>query len=103
MQKQKILQKYENLISKLQNAKKYDKLKQLKNKRFNIAREYDWQIANMIAKISDEALLGIGDTDFRRSMYRGNGMSHFRKRIGRWSYARMNSIPRRNVVNVGQC
>lgn len=86
--KQEILQKYDRLISELQNAKKYDKLKQLRSKRFNVAREYDWQIANQIAEISKGFLIGIGDTDFRKMMYCGNGMPKLRKRIGKWSYAR---------------
>ena len=86
--KQKILQKYNKLVSELQNAKKYGKLKQLRNKRFNVSKEYDWQIANQIAEISEGFLIGIGNTNFRQMMYRGNGMPKLRKRIGKWSYAR---------------
>jgi transposase len=86
--KQEILQKYDKLISELQNAKNYGKLKQLRNKRFNVAKEYDWQIANQIAKLSERFLIGIGKTNFRQMMYRGNGMPKLRKRIGKWSYAR---------------
>jgi transposase len=86
--KQKILQKYDELISKLQNTKKYRKLRQLRSKRFNAATEYDWQIANQIAKLSDGFLIGIGDADFRHDMYRGNGNPDLRKRIGKWSYSR---------------
>jgi len=86
--KQEILQKYNKLVSELQNAKQYHKLKQLRNKRFNVAKEYDWQIANQIAEISEGFLIGIGKTNFRQMMYRGNGMPKLRKRIGKWSYAR---------------
>ncbi len=86
--KQEILQKYDKLISELQNANQHGKLKQLQSKRFNVAKEYDWQIANQIAKISDGFLIGIGKTNFRQMMYRGNGMPKLRKRIGKWSYAR---------------
>lgn len=86
--KQEILQKYNKLISELQNAGKYGKLKQLRNKRFNVAKEYDWQIANQIAELSEGFLIGIGKTNFRQMMYRGNGMPTLRKRIGKWSYAR---------------
>ena len=86
--KQEILQKYDKLVSELQNAKQYCKLKQLRNKRFNVSKEYDWQIANQIADISEGFLIGIGDTNFRKTMYRGNGMPTLRKRIGKWSYGR---------------
>lgn len=86
--KQKILQKYDEGMSHLQNAKKLKKLKRLRNKRFNVANEYDWQIANNIAKLSDGVLIGIGDTNFRQTQYRGNGMPTLRKRIGKWSYSR---------------
>jgi len=53
-----------------------------------VAKEYDWQIANQITKLSDGVLIGIGDADFRQTQYRGNGMPTLRKRIGKWSYAR---------------
>ena len=86
--KQKILQKYDSLISVLQNAKKFGKLMQLRNKRLNVSKEYDWQIANQIVKLSDGVLIGIGDANFRQTQYRGNGMPTLRKRIGKWSYAR---------------
>lgn len=86
--KQKILQKYDKLVSELQNAGKYRKLRQLRSKRLNVAKEYDWQIANQIARLSDGVLLGVGDVDFRHDMYRGNGNPELRKRIGKWSYAR---------------
>ena len=86
--KQKILQKYDEVVSQLQNAKKLRKLKRLRSRRFNVANEYDWQMANNVAKLSDGVLIGIGDTNFRQTQYRGNGMSTLRKRIGKWSYAR---------------
>jgi len=86
--KQEILQKYDKLISELQNAEQHGKLKQLRNKRFNVAKEYDWQIANQIAELSENFLIGIGKTNFRQMMYRGNGMPKLRKRISKWSYAR---------------
>ena len=86
--KQEILQKYDMLVSELQNANQHGKLKQLRSKRFNVAKEYDWQIANQIAELSEGFLIGIGDTNFRKMMYRGNGMPKLRKRISKWSYAR---------------
>jgi len=86
--KQAILRKYDEIVSKLQNAKKYKKLKQLRNKRLNVAKEYDWQIANQITKLSDGVVIGIGDTNFRQMQFRGNGMPKLRKLISKWSYSR---------------
>ena len=86
--KQEILRKYDEIVSELQNAKQYRKLRQLRSKRFNIANEYDWQIANQVAKMSNGVLIGISDTNFGQTQYRGNGMPTLRKRVGKWSYAR---------------
>ncbi|GAH82624.1 unnamed protein product, partial [marine sediment metagenome] len=88
MEKQQQLLKYEEIIGKLQQAEKWDKLRELRHKRLNLSINYDWQIANQIAWISQGALLGIGDTDFRQTQYRGNEMPKIRKRIGKWSYGR---------------
>jgi len=87
-EKQALLQKYDELIADLQEAEEWHKLRQLRHKRKNIAIHYDWQIANEIAEKSRGAILAIGDTDFRKSQYRGNEMPTLRKRIGKWSYAR---------------
>ena len=87
-EKQALLQKYDDLIAELQAAGDWHKLRQLRHKRENIAIQFDWLIANEIAKATEGALLAIGDTDFRKAQYRGNGMPKLRKRIGKWSYAR---------------
>jgi transposase len=87
-EKQSLLQKYDGLIAELQGAEVWQKLRQLRHKRENIAINYDWIIANEIAEKSKCSLLAIGDTNFRKSQYRGNMMPKLRKRIGKWSYAR---------------
>ena len=87
-EKQALLQKYDDLIAELQAAEDWHKLRQLRHKRENIAIHFDWQIATEIAEKSKGALLAIGDTDFRKTQYRGNEMPKLRKRIGKWSYAR---------------
>lgn len=87
-EKQALLHKYDDLIAELQAAGDWHKLRQLRHKRKNIAIHFDWLIANEIAKKSKCALLAIGDTDFRKSQYRGNEMPKLRKLIGKWSYAR---------------
>ena len=87
-EKQALLQKYDDSIAELQAAEDWHKLRQLRHKRENIAINFDWQMATEIAEKSKGALLAIGDTDFRKSQYRGNEMPKLRKRIGKWSYAR---------------
>lgn len=87
-EKQALLQKYDDLIADLQAAEDWHKLRQLRHKRENIAIHFDWLMANEIAEKSKGAILAIGDTDFRKSQYRGNEMPTLRKRIGKWSYAR---------------
>lgn len=92
MEKQQQLLKYEEIIAELQQAEKWAKLRELRHKRLNLSINYDWQIANQIAWISQGALLGIGDTDFRQTQYRGNEMPKLRKKIGKWSYGRQRSF-----------
>ena len=91
-EKQALLQKYDDLIAELQAAEDWRKLRQLRHKRKNIAIHFDWLIANEIANKSKGAILAIGDTDFRKTQYRGNEMPKLRKRIGKWSYARQRSF-----------
>ena len=92
IEKQEKLQKYEETIGELQQAEKWGKLRQLRHKRLNLSINYDWQIANQIAWITQGALLGIGDTDFGQTQYRGNEMPKLRKRIGKWSYGRQRTF-----------
>jgi transposase len=87
-EKEEKLEKFEHIIGELKRAKKFKKLRKLRNKSKNIAINYDWQIANKVAELSQGCLLGIGDSDFRKTQFRGNGMPKLRKRIGKWSYSR---------------
>jgi len=67
-------------------------LRKLRNKSKNISINYDWEIANEAAELSQGCLLGIGDSDFRKTQYRGNGMPKLRKRIDKWSYSRQRAF-----------
>jgi IS605 OrfB family transposase len=86
--KEELLKKYEQIIGELQKAKKWSKLRKIRHKRKNIAINYDWEMANEVAKISEGYLIGIGDNNFRKGQYKGNRMPKLRKRIGKWSYGR---------------
>ncbi|MHC1610325.1 MAG: zinc ribbon domain-containing protein [Candidatus Methanospirareceae archaeon] len=90
-EKEKLLEKYDRIVSELQRAKRWRKLRKIRHKRRKIAVNYDWEIANEVAKISEGYLIGIGSNDFRRGQYKGNGMKRLRKRIGKWSYGRQRS------------
>ena len=90
--KQELLQKYDDLIADLQAVGDWQKLRQLRHKRENIAINFDWEMANEIAEVTEGALLAIGDTNFRQSQYRCNEMPKLRKRIGKWSYSRQRSF-----------
>lgn len=87
-EKEELLKKYEQLISELQSAGKWKKLRQLRNKRKEIAMNYDWEIANEVARLTDSSTIAIGSNNFRKGQYKGNRMKKLRKRIGKWSYGR---------------
>ncbi len=86
--KRELLDKYDTIIASLQEAKKWDKLRELRNKRANISIYGDWCLANQAAKFAEKSLMAIGNTRFRQTQLRGNGMPSMRKRIGKWSYGR---------------
>jgi putative transposase len=86
--KRELLDKYDTIIASLQEAKKWDKLRELRNKRANVSIYGDWCLANQIAKFTEKSLIAIGNTPFRQTQFRGNGMPKLRKRIGKWSYGR---------------
>lgn len=86
--KRDLLDKYDTIVASLQEAEKWDKLKVLRHKRENVAIYHDWCLANQTADYTEGSLLAIGNSRFRQTQYRGNGMSRLRKRVGKWSYGR---------------
>lgn len=86
--KRSLLDKYDEIISFLQEAEKWDKLRDMRNKRLNVSIHGDWILANETAEFTEGALIAIGNTHFRQMQFRGNGMPKLRKRIGKWSYGR---------------
>ncbi|AFC99292.1 Transposase [Methanocella conradii HZ254] len=103
-EKRNMLDKYDDIIASLQSAmasarhveprklveyhKMSRKLKQLRGKRNNVSVYHDWLLANKAAEYTDGYDIAIGNTKFRQTQYRGNGMPSLRKRIGKWSYGR---------------
>ena len=72
----------------LQEAEKWDKLRQLRNKRENVSTYHDWCLAKKVAEFTEGSYLAIGNSKFRQGMFRGNRMPALRKRIGKWTYGR---------------
>jgi len=86
--KRELLDKYDTIIASLQGAEKWDKLREMRNKRGNVSVYHDWMLANETAEFTEGSLIMIGNTSFRQTQFRGNGMPKLRKRIGKWSYSR---------------
>jgi transposase len=86
--KRELLDKYDAIIASLQQAEKWNKLGELRRKRENVAIYHDWCLANQVADYTEGSLIAIGNSRFRQTQFRGNGMPTLRKRIGKWSYGR---------------
>ncbi len=87
-EKRSLLDKYDDIIASLQRAGKTRKLKQLRNKRYNVYVYHDWLLANRVAEYTDGYDIAIGNTRFKQTQERDNGVPTLRKRIGKWSYGR---------------
>ncbi len=86
--KVELLEKYDDIVASLQEAEKWDKLRQLRNKRENVSTYHDWCLAKKVAEFTKGSYLAIGNSKFRQTQFRGNEMPTLRKRIGKWSYGR---------------
>ncbi len=86
--KVELLEKYDMIVSQLQEAEKWDKLRQLRNKRENVSTYHDWCLARKVADFTEGSYVAVGNSKFGQSMFKGNQMPGLRKRIGKWSYGR---------------
>ena len=86
--KRELLEKYDAIVASLQEAEKWDKLRELRSKRENVSIYHDWCLANQVADFTEGSYIAIGNSRFRQTQYHGNGMPIMRKRIGKWSYGR---------------
>jgi putative transposase len=86
--KVELLEKYDEIVASLQEAEKWDKLRQMRGKRENVSIYHDWCLANKVADFTEGSYVAIGNSNFRQSQYRGNRMVGLRKRVGKWSYSR---------------
>ena len=90
--KRELLEKYDAIVALLQEAEKWDKLRDIRNKRENVSVYHDWCLANKVADFTEGSYIAIGNSRFRQMQYRGNGMPAMRKRIGKWSYGRQRTF-----------
>jgi len=86
--KVELLEKYDDIVASLQEAEKWDKLRQLRNKRENVSIYHDWCLAIKVADFTEGSYVAIGNSKFGQTQFRGNRMPGLRKRIGKWSYGR---------------
>jgi transposase len=64
----------------------------LRDRRNNVSVYHDWLLANKVAEYTDGYDIAIGNTRFRQTQFRGNGMPILRKRVGKWSYSRQGTF-----------
>ena len=86
--KVELLEKYDDIVASLQEAEKWDKLRQLRSKRENVSIYHDWCLAKKVAEFTKGSYLAIGNSKFRQTQFRGNRMPTLRKRICKWTYGR---------------
>ncbi len=77
-------------VAKLQQLKKWQALKRMRNKRRHVAEYYDRLTAKRIAEISNGCAVAIGyPKGIKYENYRGNGKRRLRRLIARWAYGRI--------------
>ena len=99
--KRSLLEKYDDIVASLQEAEKWDKLRQLRDKRENVSIYHDWCLARKVADFTEGSYVAIGNSKFRQSQYRGNQMPTLRKRVGKWSYSRQRKMIKLKRVEMG--
>ncbi len=90
--KVELLEKYDMIVSQLQEAEKWNKLRQLRNKRENVSTYHDWCLTKKVVEFTKGSYLAMGNSKFGQSMFRGNRMPRLRKRIGKWTYGRQRKM-----------
>ena len=88
--KRRRLSQLNERVAELQQTKKWNALKRIRDKRGRVAEYYDRLTAKQIAEISSGCLVAIGyPKGIKADNYRGNGKRALRRRLTRWSYGRI--------------
>jgi transposase len=90
--KRQLLDKYDAITASLKESENWDKLREMRNKRYNVSFYGDCCLAKQTAEFTEGSMIAIGNTRFRQTQFRGNGMPKLRKRIGKWSYSRQRTM-----------
>ena len=91
-QKILLLEKYDMIVSQLQETEKWNKLRQMRGKRENVSTYHDWCLTKKVVEFTKGSYLAIGNSKFRQTQLRGNQMPALRKRIGKWTYSRQRKM-----------
>jgi putative transposase len=69
--KRDLIDKYDNIIASCQESGATKKLKQLRNKRSNVAIYHDWCLAKLVAEYTEGYYIAIGNASFHQINVRG--------------------------------
>jgi len=77
-------------VAELQQARKWDSLKRIRNKRKRVAEYSDHLLAKAIADTSENCLVAVGHPkNIKYENYKGNNKAFLRGLLARWSYGRI--------------
>jgi putative transposase len=77
-------------VARLQQLRKYEALKRMRNKRRHVAEYYDRLTAKRIAEISGGCVVAVGyPKEIKYDNYSGNGNRKLRRLLARWAYGRI--------------
>ena len=77
-------------VGELQQARKRAPLRRILNKRLNVAKYFDRLSAKRIADMSQDCLVVVGyPKGIKYANYKGNGLAFLRRLLTRWSYKRI--------------
>jgi putative transposase len=100
--KRRRLQELNDRVSHLRRIEKWEALKRLRNKRRNVAEDYDWKLAKTVAESCANAYVFLGDPEYiRYHNYRGNGDRTGRKLLQNWSFNRQAHYIQRQCAKRG--
>jgi len=84
------LNRLDKRIAELQQARKWEPLKRIRHKRLRVSEYYDRLAARQVAATSQNSLVVVGyPKHLKYGTPIGNGKTHLRKILARWSYGRM--------------
>jgi len=96
------LNRLEERIAKLQQARKWEPLKRIRHKRLHISEYCDRLAAKQVAASSQNSLVVVGyPKGIKYDNARGNGKPWQRKHLARWTYGRMIQYVQQECVKQG--